>query len=156
MTAITHVSWLIPSDPCSRPPAKVGSTSSTTSVVVDIAVPMMERAAALLKTASQSTAGMMMSPSDRASAVGYALRPLQPVKWRPSGRHVRITPAPNHDRLKDPQPNAQSAAKVGATFLARDLQGRPLWKRRQSKPLSQSSRNGHLLTRSSSPLQWAE
>ncbi len=48
--AAAHLSWLMLSYLCSRPPAKTRPTFSTTSVVVDIAVPMMEGAAVPLKT----------------------------------------------------------------------------------------------------------
>ena len=39
------------------------------------------------------------------------------------------------------------------SISSRNLQGGPLWKRRQSRPLSQASRNGHL-KRSSSAFGW--
>ena len=79
------------------------------------------------------------------SAVGQILRALQPAEQRPSGRHIFAAPTPYRYRLNNHhQPKVQRAAKVSAAFPSRNLQGGPLWKRRESRPLSQGLRNGHL------------
>lgn len=70
-----------------------------------------------------------------------------------------MAPTPYRYRLNDHRLNdhhqakVQSAAKVSIEFLSRNLQGRPLWKRRHSRPLSQALRNGHL-KRSLSAFGW--
>ena len=51
MRATTNVSWLILNPLCSYPLAKTGSTFSTISVLVGIAVPIIEKATVRLKTA---------------------------------------------------------------------------------------------------------
>ena len=111
--AATHLSWLVLSHPCSCPPAQTRPTFSTTSVVTDIAVPVMEGAAVPLRTASQSTARMTMLPSHRANAAGYALHPPSPAEQRPSRRPAYIAQA----RLKGEQPSAQSLAEASVLQL---------------------------------------
>ena len=96
------------SHPCSRPPAKTRPAFSTTWVVTDSTVPMMEGSTVLLKTASQGTAKMTMLPSHRANAAGYALHPPPPAEQHPSRRPAYIAQA----RLKGKQPSAQSLAEA--------------------------------------------
>ncbi|KAK4105361.1 hypothetical protein N658DRAFT_537316, partial [Parathielavia hyrcaniae] len=99
---------LVGAHPCGRPPAQTRSTLSTTSVVTDIAVPVMEMAAVPLQTALQSTARMTMLPSHRANAAGYALHPPPPAEQHPSHRPAYIAQA----RPKGKHPSAQSLAEA--------------------------------------------
>lgn len=104
----THLSWLIPSHPCSRPPAKTRLAFSTTWAVTVSTVPMMEGSTVLLKTASQGTTKITMLPSHRANAAGYALHPPSPAEQHPSRRPAYIAQA----GLKGKQPSAQSLVEA--------------------------------------------
>lgn len=84
------------------------------------------------------------------STARYAPRPLQVTERPPSGSHFRTTPASSH-KVKELH-NAQSAGV--SVFPGRHLPGVLPWMRKHPKTLPQSSRNGHLETRSSSALQW--
>ena len=108
MRAATHLSWLMLSHLCSRPPAKTSPTFSTASAITDSAVPMME-GAMVLKTASQGTAKMTMLPSHRTNAAACTLHSPPPAEQHPSRRPVYIAQAGLEVEQSSPQSLAEAS-----------------------------------------------
>lgn len=69
MVGAAKVNWLTPNYLRSRPTAKTWPALGVLSVVIDIAIPMMERTTVLLRTMTPNIARMMLSGRHDASVV---------------------------------------------------------------------------------------
>ena len=125
MEATTNVSCPMLSHRYNGPPAKTKSNFSAASVVVDTAIPMMERTPVLQSRVTPSTARIkLLLGHHDGSATGQPRRPLQPAERHQSRGHVRTAPTPYRDRLRD-HPDAQGT-KVNAAVPARHLHDDPV------------------------------